>query len=450
VRHFIALAAILVLFGCSSQSAGFAPGSEAGSLAHRSTSKVPIDHVVVIVQENRSFTNLFEGFPNARTVTQGLNSKGQTVTLEPVDITAPYDLSHKHQAWVADYDNGKMDGFNLETENCLKKKSRCPARSVAAYSYVPESEIKPYWDLAQQYTLADEMFETSEGPSFPAHQYLISGTSAISNSSDLKASENAADESDVGHQGGCDSLPSTTVETIDPYGNEGNPVFPCFERTSIVDLLEANSLTWRFYQAFPGAGQWHAVDAIKQIWERPAYKRNVIYPSSRVLKDVAAGRLAKVVYVTPTAQSSDHPGVTDGSGPSWVASVVNAIGESKYWDSTAIIVVWDDWGGWYDNAGPTIYNSFEDGFRVPMLVISPYAKSGYVSHVTYEFGSILKFVEETFDLPSMGTTDERANDLSDCFNYSASPRAFRPIRARFSARYFLDRPIDYRSVDTDF
>jgi phospholipase C len=380
-----------------------------------------------------------------------MNSKGKKVALQPIDLTAPYDLSHKHSAWVNDYDDGKMDGFNLESENCLRRdKKKCPPRGLAPYGYVPQSEIKPYWDLAQQYTIADEMFETSEGPSFPAHQYLVSGTSAISNTSTYKASENASDESDIGKQGGCDSLPSTTVETIDPYGSEDYSVFPCFDRISIFDLLDAQSVSWRFYQAFAGPGQWHGPDAIKDIWQSPDYNKEVLYPSPKILKDIASGHLAKVVYVTPIAQSSDHPGVNNGSGPSWVASVVNAIGESKYWNSTAIIVVWDDWGGWYEDVPPTIYNSFEDGFRVPMLVISPYAKSGYVSHVTYEFGSILKFIEKTFDLPSMGTTDVRANDLSDCFTYGGSPRAFKKIPTPFSPQYFLDRPIDRQPVDTDF
>ena len=450
MRGFIALTLMLALFGCSSQPGGFAPASRGATSTLRTHAGTPIDHIVVVVQENRSFNNLFMRFPGADTATKGKNTGGRTVPLQPADLTAGFDLSHTHAAWRKEYNRGKMNGFNLEVENCLRRKLKCPPSTVAAYAYVPQTEIRPYWELAREYTLADEMFETSEGPSFAAHQYLISGTSAIAEGSPYKASENASDESDVGHQGGCDSLPSTTVRTIDPEGRQGHAVFPCFERTSIMDLLEAQSLTWRFYQAFSGAGQWHAVDAIKQIWESETYDKYVEYPSSKVLKDVAAGRLANVVYVTPTAQSSDHPGANDGSGPSWVASIVNAIGKSKYWESTAIIVIWDDWGGFYDNVKPTIYNSFEDSFRVPMIVVSPYAKSQYVSHVPYEFGSILKFIEETFGLPSLDTTDVRANDLSDCFDYTSPPRAFGSIPTRFSEQYFLHRPTDRRSVDTDF
>jgi phospholipase C len=141
--------------------------------------------------------------------------------------------------------------------------------------------------------------------------------------------------------------------------------------------------------------------------------------------------------------------VTDGSGPSWVASVVNAVGESRYWDSTAIFLIWDDWGGWYDHVAPKVYDSYELGFRVPLIVISPYAKLGYVSHVPHEFGSILKFTEETFGLPSMGTTDARADDLSDCFNFSQSPTPFTPISAPLSPSYFLKQPVSSRPPDDD-
>jgi phospholipase C len=118
---------------------------------------------------------------------------------------------------------------------------------------------------------------------------------------------------------------------------------------------------------------------------------------------------------------------------------VNAIGASPYWSNTAIFITWDDWGGWYDHVAPQIYNSYEYGFRVPLIVVSPYAKTGYVSHVTHDFGSILLFIEETFNLPSLGYADARADDLSDCFNLSQIPTSFERINARYDAEYFLRR-----------
>jgi phospholipase C len=446
----ILAAAVVATAGCSlgrapgvSSSLPATPGTPVDALLRRGT----IQHIIVIVQENRTVDNLFNGFPGANTVASGKNTLGQTIVLQPIALTAPYDISHTHKAWSADYNRGYMNGFNTEIEYCGSK-TECPKHDVAAYGYVPRDEIEPYWDMATQYTFANNMFQTNQGPSFPAHQYIISGTSTISNTSNLKASENPTNRLHRRHQGGCNSLPTTTVATIGPKGKAGPNVYPCFDRESIMNLMNAQRISWHYYQESGGSGDWNAVDAIKSIREGPSYP-NVIWPSARVLDDIRLQNLPDVTFVTPSAAESDHAGRTNGSGPSWVASVVNAIGESSYWDHAAIIVTWDDWGGWYDHVAPRIYDSYELGFRVPMIVISPYAKRGYVSHDNYEFGSILKFTEETFGLPSLGTTDLRSNDLSDCFDFDAKPRPFKPIHAKFSAQYFERLPVSYESPDDD-
>ena len=411
----------------------------------RPTGSNPINHVIVIVQENRTVDNLFQGYPGANTQSWGLNHQGQIVPLAPSDLRGFYDLSHKYRAFLEDYDSGRMDGFSEETEHCYRK-HECPPADIASYGYVPQDQVQPYWDLAGQYVLADEMFETSEGPSFPAHQYLVSGTSTITDGSSYRASENVNDD-DIGRQGGCDSRSDALVDTVDPAGYEGNPVYPCFMRLSIMDRLNDAGISWHYYQAFGGPGQWHAVDAIEQIYNGPSFS-NVVWPSSQVLKDIKKGTLSAVSFVTPTAGSSDHAGKNNGNGPSWVASVVNAVGYSQYWQDSAIIVVWDDWGGWYDHV-PTIHrNSYELGFRVPMLVISPYAKQGYVSHTRYEFGSLLKFIEQTYGLRSLGTTDVDAKDLSDCFTFNRM-RPFKRIHANRDAAYFLHEPVSRATVDDD-
>ncbi len=446
----IAIAATLAA-GCSvpsatpfgsSQAAPELPGAIQPDSRH-------IKHVVIVIQENRTVDNLFNGLPGADTVSYGKNTLGQSIKLRATPLTAPYDMSHKHAAWTADYNDGRMNGFDTESENCYSKNSyKCPPADLASYGYVPRSSVQPYWDLAQRYTFADRMFQTNQGPSFAAHQYLASGTSVISNKSDLKAAENAADPQGRQRQGGCDSVRGTSVVTIDPRGNEGRAVFPCFDRDSIFHLMNVKGTSWHYYQEYRGAGEWHAVDAIKPIRLSPSYA-NVVWPSSRVLADVKAGHLSDVTFITPSAENSDHAGKNTGGGPAWVASIVNVIGKSAFWSDTAIFVVWDDWGGWYDHMRPTIYNSYEDGFRVPLLVISPYAKRGHVSHVRYEFGSILKFVEKTFGLGSMGTSDVRSHDLNDCFDFQQSPSAFKAIRTNHSASYFERQPIDYESPDDD-
>jgi phospholipase C len=292
------------------------------------------------------------------------------------------------------------------------------------------------------------MFQTNQGPSFPAHQYIVSGTSSVGDHQTLKASENPTTPANVS-TGGCDSPPGSLVDLIDSLGNEGHDVYPCFDRISLMQLVEAKSLTWRYYQGIQGPGIWNAPDAILHVRESTTYSTNVVTPPSRVLTDVAKGQLADVVWVTPTALASDHARVTDGSGPSWVAAVVNAIGESSYWNDTAIFVTWDDWGGWFDHVQPHIYNSYELGFRVPLIVISPYAKNHYVSHKTHEFGSILKFTEEAFALGSLHTTDVRSDDLSDCFDFSKTPTKFKRIPAHLDAHYFLGQPFSKVIPDDD-
>ena len=452
-RCLAALAAALaILTDCSSVFAPRTAASDgapraAGESLHRPLRTGSIEHIVVIVQENRTVDNFFNGFPGADTAGSGKNTHGQTISLRPVALTAPYDISHKHSAWLGDYDHGKVDGFNTEFENCYVK-GQCPRSDVAAYGFVPRSDVEPYWDMAQEFTFADNMFQTNQGPSFPAHQYIISGTSTVSDSSHLKAAENPTDPRHRGRQGGCNSVRGATVVTIERSGVEGHPVYPCFDRVSIMNLMNQRNVSWHYYQEFGGSGEWHAVDAIKSIREGPSYG-NVRWPSAQVLRDIASERLADVTFVTPSKAASDHAGENDGTGPSWVASIVNAIGKSSYWKNTAIIVTWDDWGGWYDHVPPKVYNSYELGFRVPMIVISPYAKRGYVSHTDYEFGSILKFIERTYGLGSLGTTDVRANDLSDCFNFGAEPRAFKPIAAKYPARYFEDLPMNNESPDDD-
>jgi phospholipase C len=416
----------LALVSCA-HSQVVPPGPSFASNLTEQSNAIPqkINHVVIIVQENRTPDNLFQGLPGADIRDWGLNSYGQRVSLRPVSFVAHYDLSHEHDAFVTEYDRGKMDGWNLEVST-----KRCRAKTTCAYGYVPRSETKPYFQMAQEYAFADRMFQSNQGPSYPAHQYLVSGDSAA-----LPISQNNVSSNPIktahGMGGGCDSRPSTRVYTIAPPigSQEGNPLFPCFDRPTLSDLLDAKGLSWRYYQDHRADGLWNAFDSIRHVRYGQDY-RNVVWPTTTILTDIANSDLANVAWVMPPTEDSDHAGPgASVNGPTWVAAIVNAIGRSRYWDQTAIIITWDDWGGWYDHVRPTIYNSYELGFRVPLIVISPYAKKAYVSHVHHEFGSILKFVEDRFDLGSLGTTDARSDDLKDCFDFLHQRREFVRIKA---------------------
>jgi phospholipase C len=404
-----------------------------------------IQHVVIIIQENRSVDNLFNGLPGANTVQSGQTSTGATVNLQPIGLVTSWDLSHTHAAWETEYSSGSMNGFDHER---AAPKPTPPVPSYPAYAYVPQNEAQPYWTMAETYTFADNMFATNEGPSFPAHMYLIDGNSATSSSDTLYAMNNP--QTPTGFQtGGCDAPTGTLVALINPLTNDqSQSAYPCFDHKTIFDLLDAKGVTWKYYQNRIGAGLWFTPDAIQHIRDGSDYAK-VVRPNTAILSDISNGKLPAVSWVIPTAAESDHTQITDGSGPSWVASVVNAIGNSKYWDQTTIIIVWDDWGGWYDHVAPPQYNYYELGFRVPLIIVSPYAKLGYVSHVQHEFGSILKFMEAIYGLGSLGETDVRADNLFDCFNFSQPPTPFKTISAPHAASYFINLPPDDRSPDDD-
>jgi phospholipase C len=383
----------------------------------------PIQHVIIIVQENRTPDNIFQGLPGANISKTGLDSKGQIVTLKPVSLAASFDLGHNRQSFLTDYDNGKMDGFD---------KALPPQFYHRPFSYAPAKEIQPYFDMAAQYAFADNMFQTQQAGSFPAHQYLVSGTSSALPKTNDSAADNPynINQPKQTAPAGCDAPDYSLVITLNRRtGNAGPNLFPCFDRPALSDLLDSASLTWRYYQHLYGSGLWHAFDAIQHVRYGKDYA-NVISPSQTILTDISSGQLPALSWVMPASEAySDHPGSRSAKGPSWVAAVVNAVGESQYWNSTAIFITWDDWGGWYDHVAPKMYNHFELGFRVPLVIVSPYAKAGYVSHRRHEFGSILRFSETVFGLGSLDATDKRSDNLLDSFDFMQQPRAFVPIKA---------------------
>ncbi|MGA9968459.1 MAG: alkaline phosphatase family protein [Terriglobales bacterium] len=394
----------------------------------------PIKYVVVIFQENRTPDNLFHGLPGADIANSGVNSKGQIIPLTPLPLANNYDVSHEHLAFVSMYDGGKMDGADKVKIYCNKGAKNCPPPNPQ-FKYVNPSEVSPYFQLATQYTFGDRMFQTNQGPSFPAHQFIISGTSAPTATSDLFAAEEPAGIPNFVDNAGCTAPAKEYVLLIDPKGAESQQMYPCFDHPTLPDLLDQAGFSWRYYT--PSAGSiWTAPNAISHLRFGSDWNKVILQPN-QILTDIKHAQLPAVSWVIPTWAESDHAGANKGLGPSWVASIVNAIGQSPYWSNTAILITWDDWGGWYDHVAPTIYDSYEYGFRVPLIVVSPYARVGYVSHVTHDFGSILKFIEKTFNLPSLGYADSRADDLSDCFQFHAAPHAFRPIQARHNVTYFL-------------
>jgi phospholipase C len=429
-------------------SSGFAPrvSSYAG---HSGSVGNYIKHVVIIVQENHSFDNLFATFPGADGATTGETSTGKTVKLKKSNLYSPKLFENSHRAFTVDYDNGKMDGWN---EVYVGSKP-CPK---CAYAYVNPAQIAPYWTMAQQYALADHMFTAESSGSFTAHQDLIRGDSAINGTTSLI---------DFPSRGpwGCDAPAGATVPELLSNGNYvQNGPFPCSNAfgqsasyNTLRDLLDGASVSWKYYTpslvngGLAGA-YWDAFDVIAPVRYGSEWNANIVSPEKTVLKDASKGKLPGVSWVIPDGVNSDHAGFgSSDKGPSWVAGVVNAIGQGSDWNSTAIIILWDDWGGWYDHVAPPQLDYAGLGFRVPMIVVSPYAKQGYISSTQYEFGSVVKFVEEAFGLGSLGTDDQRANSIDDMFNFNGKPHAFSPIKAKYSRSFFERQPPSNVPVDTN-
>jgi phospholipase C len=438
VRRCIGLAALVAMWGCSAQGGGISPGRDAIPQIRRA-SAAPlskyIKHVVIIIQENRSFENMFAGWPGADApmfgYIAGSNGAETKVNLQPVAFIKR-DMGHQWADGVTGWDNGKMDKFNVEFIEGGGEAGTFP------YSYLEHSEIAPYRAMARQYVLADHMFPTMFGPSFTAHLDLVaSSTNLTPGLAEVNIPQ--------GTPWGCEAPAGTTTSLLTTKRvvlNAGGP-FPCFTRiNTMADTLDAAHVSWKYYAPTVAQQAWSAFDAIRSVREGPDWTKNVISPQTTVLTDAAAGNLPSVSWVTPDAMDSDHPGDGSDQGPSWVASVVNAVGKGPDWKSTAIVVVWDDWGGWFDNVPPPQKDFVGLGIRVPCMIISPYAKQNYVSHTVYEFGSILKFAEEAFDLPALGTTadgytDTRATSIVDSFDFTQQPRKFVRIPQKYPTEFFL-------------
>ncbi len=423
------------------------------------------------MQENRSFDNFFRGFPGADSATFGYGH-GVKYPLVPKHLTWTFDLNHYRYQFLEDYDGGKNDGWEKlirgETSGCKYGNNWVNEPSCwnfwtgksyqqMAFSYVYKSEIQTYWTLASQYTLGDHNFTSMNGPSYGNHLVMVTGQ------------EGDADEVPSDMPWGCDA-PKGTWEYYLRYGQAKPPAFPaifghdvkgpnpCFTFPSIASELDAANVSWRWYKqpdppseaAGPDYNQYDsfwldAFDSIKQVRDGPDYK-NVVTPDMQVLTDIADKQLRQVSWIMPHQGASDHPGSGSGNcGPAWITAIVNAIGESQYWNSTAIIISWDEWGGWFDHVVPPQYPTPQEspgpyeglGYRTPLIIVSPYAKNHYVSKSQHETASSLHFIENTFGLASLGYADARADAYDDVFNFSQPATKFKPLTPPSNYQYCL-------------
>ncbi len=481
---------LVVAGGGLAACSGGSPGTVSGALPPVGSAKgpnasSPIAHIIVVVQENRSFDNFFATFPKANGTTYGYAEpmpapiasscaarkqpviKTRTkVTLTKVTLTGKgfpgsfgwdNDLAHNWKAgYLLQCDSSAsrpnasnpcvMDGFDLTKFGPDGEGPQ--ATCTYTYQYVDPQDIKPYWTMAQQYVLADNAFQTQGSESFTAHQALIAGGTAINSTESLI-------DDPTGFPWGCDAYQNSTVPVLTTSGQQKPGPFPCltYPNGTIRDLLDASSISWKYYAnkvyswQYPKAGSsgiWSAFDAISNVRYSDEWGTKVTSSDLKIFGDIKNGRLPAVSWITPDGANSDHPdeknknGPID-TGPSWVTSIVNAVGESKYWKSSAIVVLWDDWGGYFDHVPPPVYDDQGGlGFRFPMIVISPYVKA-HVEHTQYETASVLRFIEDNWNLNTLGQEDTRAKGIENAFNFKMSPRPFQKIQAKYTTQFFLEQ-----------
>jgi phospholipase C len=377
-----------------------------------------IQHFVFIMQENRSFDSYFGTYPGANGIPPGVSfvdpHDGSTVTLYHDTNDINRGGPHGWDNAQADIDSGKMDGFLSESYKGINadgtsfNPSNTPGRNPKdVMGWHDYREIPNYWNYAQLYVLQDRMFESVASYSLPAHLYMLAAQS-----------------------GGY-------------VGYRGQPMPTTYNFPEITELLTSGKIDWKYYVTsgkLPDTEDdhvvgsqsqeeqnpdkytlWNPLPAFPKVQNNPA-QRSRLQGTSQFYKDASDGNLPQVSWVIPSGAVSEHPPAGVREGMAYVTGLVNSVMEGPDWDSTAIFISWDDWGGFYDHVPPPKVDQYGLGIRVPGLVISPYSRENYIDHNTYSFESWLKIVEERFDVNPMTARDTNALDMIDAFDFSQTPR----------------------------
>src|SRR5262249_36282690 len=221
---------------------------------------------------------------------------------------------------------------------------------------------------------------------------------------------------------GCDSPSQRLVDVVDDQGNLTS-VFPCFDFQTLADSLQNAGISWSYYSPaqFSNGYAWNALTAVNHIFNSPLWNQHIeLY--TQFANDALTGQLPAVSWIVPPGSVSEHPTASPCAGGNWTGRQLNALMRGADWNTSAVFLTWDDFGGFYDHMAPPGLDQYGLGLRVPFLVISPYAKQGFISHTQYEFSSFLKFVEERFGLAALGDRDAGANDMLDSFNLTQTAR----------------------------
>ena len=372
-------------------------GTLAAAPAHsqRSVPNTPIEHLVVIMQENHTFDNYFGTYPGADGIPPGtcmpvdLSNGPGTNCVESYHIgeSAIEDLDHSLGTFKLQFNNGKMDGFVY----ALNQRNQHGAVSMGYYD---DRDLPYYWNLADEYVLFDRFFASEHGGSFSNHMYWVTGQ------------------------------PGGRRPSAEGYS----------DIVTIFDRLDERGISWKFYvqkydpevtyrspvEDWASQVIWVPLLSMDRYLDDPKLAGHIV-DLSEYYADLKNGTLPAVAYIVPSG-ASEHPPGSVQTGQKFVKSLIQGLMRSDLWKSSAFLLLYDDWGGWYDHVLPPQVDAYGYGFRVPALLISPYAKRGHVDSTILDFTSILKFIEENWNIEPLAERDAKANNFLSAFDFSQPPR----------------------------
>jgi phospholipase C len=383
-------------------AAAVASAASGAATVSRHEPATPIKHFVTLLQENHTYDNYFGTYPRGNGLPANVcvpldPAKPHRGCVRPFHLgsnqVVPEDPDHSATTARRQYDHGRLDGF-VSALDQLNQDGRL------AMGYRDGSDLPYYWNLADQYVLYDRFFSSAMTGSFLNHVYWVTG----------------------GPGSGIEHIPSGGFHNL----------------TTIFDRLQAAGVSWKFYvqnynphltyrtlRKFPAnrASQvvWVPLLSMPRFLDNPALRSHIV-PLSQYYNDLLNGTLPAVSYIVPSGPS-EHPPSSVKSGQAFVRSLINSLIASSDWKSSAFLLSYDDWGGWYDHVKPPRVDKYGYGFRVPALLVSPYARRGFIDNTRLDFTSILRFIEDNWGLKPLTSRDAHANSIATGFDFKQHPRA---------------------------
>lgn len=380
-----------------------------------------VEHVVFLIKENRTFDTIFGRFPGADGATVGETCDGTEVPLRrAADRTI--DVEHSFVAGLRVINGGRMNCFD----------DLWNGGTLNSYVQFRPEQIPSYWAYAKRFALADRFFSSIYGPTGPEHLWTLAAQS------DRFVDHVRPDQAGTGPaREYCDDpeelawsfkeLSSKQEDLAFELEEQPNTLalvrrfweerWPCTDITVLPDYLEREGISWRYYR---GDNPWvQPLRQVPHVWNGPMRKH--IVDETRFIRDVENGELPAVSWLIPKVLESEHPPNGMCVGENWTVRQLNALMRSPYWESTVVVIAWDDFGGFYDHVPPPHVDLYGFGLRVPALIVSPWVKPGSVYSRVLEFSSVLKMIERIHELPPLGERDRRANDMLDAFDFTQEP-----------------------------